>query len=89
MPGDRPRTTPLTPSRSPLRSSAVAAALPLLSLALAGQGKVVAAETTSAPESRSPVAASPQVALATSPRATSPAEPPASSPAEPPAFSDP
>ncbi len=38
MPGDRPRTTFITPSRSP----AVAAALPLLSLALLGQGSALA-----------------------------------------------
>jgi len=48
MPGDRPRTTPLMSSRSPFRASVVAAALPLLSLALVGQGKVDAAEVSPA-----------------------------------------
>ncbi|MFN9646748.1 MAG: POTRA domain-containing protein, partial [bacterium] len=42
MPGDRPRTTPSTPSRSP----GVAAALPLLSLALLGQGSAWAGEAS-------------------------------------------
>ena len=44
MPGDRPRTTPFTPSRSPFRSPGGAAALPLLSLVLLGQGRALAAE---------------------------------------------
>ncbi|MEB3194345.1 MAG: BamA/TamA family outer membrane protein [Cyanobacteriota bacterium] len=38
MPGDRPRTTPLKPSRSP----GLAAALPVLSLVLLGQGAALA-----------------------------------------------
>ncbi len=38
MPGDRPRTTPLKPSRSP----GLAAALPVLSLVLLGQGSALA-----------------------------------------------
>jgi outer membrane protein insertion porin family len=74
MPGDRPRTTPLTSSRSPFRASVVAAALPLLSLALVGQGKVVAAEAAQRLDARSPAAAtevSPALALAPSATPTS------------------
>ncbi|MEY4352652.1 MAG: hypothetical protein RLZZ609_893 [Cyanobacteriota bacterium] len=60
MPGDRPRTTPSTPSRSP----GVAAALPLLSLALLGQGSALAGEASPA---RAPGLEPPQMlALASS-----------------------
>lgn len=84
MPGDRPRTTPFTPSRSPFRSPVVAAALPLLSLAFLGQGGVWANETSplqaSAPErSPSPRSApegSPALALASPAPATASAPAP-------------
>lgn len=63
MPGDRPRTTPFTPSRS----SGVAAALPLLSLALLGQGRALAAEATPLPSPGLEQVSPQVVALASSP----------------------
>ena len=60
MPGDRPRTTPVPPSRSP----GIATALPLLSLALLGQGAAFAREQ---PQSAAPAQNSSQILALASP----------------------
>ncbi|MEB3323814.1 MAG: BamA/TamA family outer membrane protein [Cyanobacteriota bacterium] len=69
MPGDRPRTTPVPPSRSP----GIATALPLLSLALLGQGAAFAREQ---PQSAAPSQDSSQTLALASPGAPSALLPP-------------
>ena len=87
MPGDRPRSTPLTPSRSP----GVAAALPLLSLALLGQGHALAREQAptaapaqDAPQSQTVALASPVTPASPLPLDASAAPTPAPLPVAPP-----
>jgi hypothetical protein len=80
MPGDRPRTTPFKPSRSP----GLAAALPFLSLVLLGQGSALAEERTLAVVAPPPVPEQPKL-LAQSTPGDAPAEPaPQGSPFDPP-----
>ena len=84
MPGDRPRTTPSTPSRSPFRSPGVAA-LPLLSLALlcparASQPNAAASDTPAAQMA----VAEPATTIALATVAAAPATTPAPLPVAPP-----
>ena len=80
MPGDRPRTTPFKPSRSP----GLAAALPFLSLVLLGQGSALAEERTLAVVAPPPVPEQPKL-LAQATPGDAPAEPaPQGSPFDPP-----
>ncbi|MFM7464613.1 MAG: hypothetical protein ACKO28_03925, partial [Cyanobium sp.] len=75
MPGDRPRTTPLKPSRSP----GLAAALPVLSLVLLGQGSALA-EDRPLPVAPPPIPDQPPLVAQATPTEAPPGSAPGAAP---------